>query len=324
MTGYFKGQVGEIRNSQNIDPYAILEAMQTFRVLLTALLISTLSNSLAQDPMTAESGAAQPDNSLRVTLESTYETWRRSIDTNDLSLWEQSTAFSRQIETRNRIVSQKMPFPKALFDDPIGAPPLAGLISLGVLSTGDTATSTYFGKINLGEGDGGSIPDNLLVLHFLKEEGRWLFDNLRIVKIGNDGELLFQIRNRDFSFLRGEEFQPAKVLPPIPQPIENPDFVAEAWIDATGYEVTLTVNGRLTGTFKNLKTTELVIGGLRKGENTVKLDIQSAKASSGGTPKVEIAIYAAPSSKDPAQRVYHYSPGANVPPTISETFATGQ
>lgn len=246
------------------------------------------------------------------------------MDEGDLALWENATAFSRQIEIRNRIISQKLPFPQALFNSLIGSPSLAGLIPLGVLSTGQTATSTYYGKANFGDAANGAIPDNLLVLHFLREEGKWLFDSLRIVKIGGDGELLLQIRNADFSFLKGEEFQPAPFLPPIPQPVEAPTYVAEAWIDASGYEVTLTINGRAMGPFKNLKTTELIIGGLRRGDNTIKIDTHLSNYPSGTTPKVEVAIYAADKPDAPARRVYHFRPGVEVPATTTTSFVASE
>ena len=155
-------------------------------------------------PGNAAAQGAQPDNTIRVSLESAYEAWRGAMAASDLPKWESTTAFSRQIETRNQIVSQKLPFPQALFDDPVEAPTLGGLIALGVLSTGDTATSTYFGKANFGNEPGVEITDNLLVLHFLREDGRWKFDNLRLVKLGNDTEILLQIRNSDFSFLKGD------------------------------------------------------------------------------------------------------------------------
>ncbi len=266
-----------------------------------------------------EAAKARPDNGLRPTLESVYLAWKKGMDAGNLALWEENTAFSRQIETRNRIVSQKLPFPQALFEDPVAAPSLGGLVSLGVLSTGETATSTYFGRADFGTEPGMAISDNLLVLHFLREEGRWKFDTLRIVKIGQDAELRLQIRNGDFSFLGGDEFQPAPALPPVPQPVEAPAYVAEAWVDATGYEVKVTVNGHLVGDFRNIKMTELVMGGLRRGENRVR--IESRLLGGGSSPaKVEVGIYAAEDPAGEASRVFHFRPGADVAAVHEETF----
>lgn len=298
-------------------------AMNINRLLLVMVMLVSAAalplSAMAQAPETK----AQPDNTIRVSLESAYEAWRSSMTAGDLATWESTTAFSRQIETRNRIVSQKQPFPRALFDDPVGSPSLGGLIPLGVLSTGETATSTYFGKANFGDEPGMMVADNLLVLHFLKEDGRWKFDNLRVVKIGNDGEILLQIRNSDFSFLQGDEFQPAPYLTPVPQPVETPELVAEAWIDATGYEVKITVNGHLTGTFTNVKATELVMGGVRRGQNQIRIESKliEGSAASGASPKVEVALYAAEDPAGQASRVYHYKPGASIAPVVTEGFA---
>lgn len=278
-----------------------------------AALASLPANAVAQAATNA-----RPDPALRITLEGSYDGWRQAMATGDLAKWEEVTAFSRQIETRNRIVSQKLPFPQALFEDPLEAPALGGLIALGVLSTGETATSTYFGKANFG-GDPGSLSDNLIVLHFLREEGKWRFDTLRVVKMGSDSNVLLQIRNSDFSFLRGAEFQPAAQLPPVDQPVQTPELIAEAWIDATGYEVTLFVNGHRTGTFSDVKITELVMGGLKKGGNSVLIRTRRLDKATGD-PAVEIAIYGAAEPGKPAKRYYHYNPGSEVKAEVKEGF----
>ncbi|MEM9018083.1 MAG: hypothetical protein AAGC68_13795, partial [Verrucomicrobiota bacterium] len=214
----------------NRAPRATLVGMTGRPHLLLGAILLSLSPAFVQ----AQNG--QPDPTIRVTLENAYNAWKNAMATQDLQRWEATTAFSRQIEIRNRIVSSRLPFPEALFTDPVAPPSLEGLISLGVLSTGFTATSTYFGRANFGQEPGLAPSDNMLVLHFLREEERWLFDNLRIVKIGDNSEILLKIRNQDFSFLQGAEFQPAKQLPPLAQPVGVPDFLAEAWVDSTGYE----------------------------------------------------------------------------------------
>tara|TARA_R110002096_G_scaffold23303_10_gene74264 strand:- start:4560 stop:5438 length:879 start_codon:yes stop_codon:yes gene_type:complete len=271
---------------------------------LLLLLLSLLS------PHVSNAQNSQPDPTLRPTLESAFNAWRDAVSTRNVNKWEEITAYSRQIEIRNRIVSQRLPFPDAFFDDPLESPSLNGLIALGILSTGQTATSTYYGKANFGAPPGTVLTDNLLVLHFLREEGVWKFDSLRVVKPGNDGELLLQIRNGDFSFLTGIEFQPAAQLPLVPQPVTTPEYVAEAWINATGYEVSVSVNGHLTGKFANIKTAALIIGGLRRGQNSINLKISKLADSAGRTPKVEVAIYAAKDPEGQAERAFHYRPEA--------------
>lgn len=291
--------------------------MITCRMRIAALLLTVLVH-LALSP--AQAQTAQPDPTLRVTLESAYENWKVAMTTGDIKKWETTTAFSRQREIQNRIISQRLPFPHTLFADPMDSPQLGGLVSLGVLSNGFAATSTYFGRANFGNAAGTEIPDNLLVLHFLKEDGVWKFDNLRLVRIGDDGEILLQIRNTDFSFLEGAEFQPAEQLPPIPQPVTIPDMIAEAWIDATGYEVKVYVNNRLTGTFSNMKITELVNGGVNRGQNMIRIESKRLTEAGSGTPKVEVAIYAAADAESKANRVFHYRPGGEPEPSVTHGF----
>ena len=79
--------------------------MNINRLLLVMVMVMLVSaaalplSAMAQAPETK----AQPDNTIRVSLESAYEAWRSSMAAGDLATWESTTAFSRQIETRNRI-----------------------------------------------------------------------------------------------------------------------------------------------------------------------------------------------------------------------------
>jgi len=280
-------------------------------LFVISLLSLSVSTGVAQE--------SQSDPAIRVTLERAYENWRAAMSVGDFQKWEEATAFSRQIETRNRMLSQRLAFPQALFDGPIEAPSLGGLTALGVLNTGSTATSSYYGKISFGASEGVAVSDNILVLHFLKEDDRWKFDNLRIIRIGGDGEILLQIRNSDFSFLRNAEFQPVKQLPPVAQPVEMPEYVAEVWVDSTSCETTITVNGNLTGKFTNVKTPELVIGGLHRGENTVTIETRRLPDTTI-PPRLEIAIYTAKDPTAAADRVFHYKPGADFEEKITQTF----
>jgi len=294
--------------------------MIKWRMPKSCLLIPLI---LLQSLLPAQDAAAEvpvaSDPSLRPTLEAVYLSWRNAMAATNVAEWEKSTALSRQFDTRNRIVSQKLPFPQALFDDPVEAPSLSGLIALGVLSTGETATSTYFGKANFGEGET-AVANNLIVLHFIREEGVWKFDNLRVVKLGNDGEILLQIRNQDFSFLRGKEFLPEPELPPLPPQVSQPDYIAEIWLTSLGYETEVSVNGILSGKISDNSGKDLLIGGLRKGENSITIKTKRIPESNQITPRLEIAIYAAGGPGEQANRVFHLPAGETVAPLIQQKF----
>ena len=113
---------------------------------LPLLLVVLLSSTLIQAQDTGAELPVTPNPSLRPSLEAVYQAWRNAISTGNLTEWENSTALSRQFDTRNRIVSQKLPFPHALFEDPVAAPSLSGLIALGVLSTGENGHLHLFWK----------------------------------------------------------------------------------------------------------------------------------------------------------------------------------
>jgi len=265
---------------------------------------------------------AQSNPGLLKSLVGLYESWRKAVSSKDLAAWEQVTALSRQVAIRNRIVSEKAPFPRAFFEDPVQAPPLGGLVPLGCFSRGETATAIYFGKADFGlDVDSSQITENLIVLEFIKDEGIWKFDKLRVVKIGTDGEVLLKIRNQDFSFLKGEEFQPPLAPPPVPQLVSQPDYIAELWITAIGYEVEVRVNGNLSAKIANNSGKELVIGGLRRGQNSIEIKSTALASLKGKSrPKVEVAIYAQ-FAKDNIRRVYHYLPGKEVDPVEKANFS---
>ena len=158
------------------------------------------------------------------------------------------------------------------------------------------------------------------MLHFIREEGAWKFDNLRVVKLGNDGEILLQIRNQDFSFLKGEEFLPERQLPPLPPQVSQPDYIAEIWITSLGYEAEVSVNGVLSGKISDSSGKDLVIGGIRKGENSIQIKAKRIPEATQVTPRFEVAIYAAAGPGEKANRVFHLPASNTVEPLIQQKF----
>ncbi len=287
-----------------------------YRTLLRAFFTAVF----AMKATAQELPPAQPAPELRPTLELIYDTWQRALNEKDLATWQQVTARSRQMETQNRIVSQQLPFPETLLNDPIAAPSLGGLTALGTFSTGQSASSVYYGRVNFGESAAGEVPNNVIVLQFLKDVGVWKFDTLRLVKFGPDGDLLGQLRSGDLSFLSGPEFQPSRQLPKISPAVTRPAYVAEAWVGANNAQVTISVNGNPASEFANARSSELLLGGVRRGTNRLTIQTKANLAASNDTGNeiVEIGIYAAPNAQSPAERVFYEKIPATASPQSFE------
>ena len=264
---------------------------------------------------------ARSEIGMRAELEAVYEKWRSAMERGDLKAWEASVARYRQVETRNRIVSEKQPFPQALFDSGMQAPTLANLRAMDVLTRRVTASAIYWGKPDFGVEDPSSIRDVFLVLRFLKEDGAWRFDNVRIVRIGDNTDILYQIRNQDFSFLKGIEFQPLDTVPRIQQPAKTPELMAEARVRCFGYESEIWVNGIQLMKIRNDLGKELVMGGVNRGQNMIVIRSKKVPAPEGSPSRFEIAIYAAEGPGKPADRVFHFGPVNTLQPEIQTGFS---
>ena len=288
--------------------------MKSRLILILLVLISILPI-----PVSAAETANKPSPQLQPTLESVYNTWRNAMTQKDFNAWKSTTATYRQMETRNRIVSQRLRYPDSLFSIPLQAPPLSKLVLLNIFAKGDTANAIYFGKVDFGLGTDQTVSDNLMVLKFIRETSQWKFNNLRIIKFGNDPALLQKIHTQDFSFLQDTAFQPTGIAPIIAKAVKPPAYLAELWIAANGFEVTVNINnGSHKSRLKNDDGRDLIIGGLVKGQNSISLSITPVETKSALPKRLEIGIYAADAANKPAKRVFHYVPDpSKVPPSYS-------
>lgn len=284
------------------------------------LCLGAILPAIAQEPAETKS-VSTPE--MRRQFEGLYDAWREAMVKKDFVAWQKTTGSSRQMETRNRIVSQMMRYPDVLFSGPVAAPDIGKLLHSDVLVRGDTATSIYFGKADFGVSDPSQVADNFVVLSFVREYGVWKFDKLRVVKIADNSDILLQIRNRDHRFLEGPEFQPAKTPPVVPRPVNPPDFVAEVRIRAIGYRATVEINGQHRTTVANDDGRDLVNGGLKDGNNQIRIVTESVEVDAGTVKNLEIGVYAAAAPDKPARRVYHFRPQSpdQIPAEFSTKFA---
>jgi hypothetical protein len=236
---------------------------------------------------------------LKATLEATYKAWANSMVRRDAALWQQVTASHRRMEVRNRLVSERRVFPAAIFEVPAPPPALDGLKFLEATQKGPTAKASYFGRVDFGVG--GEPTENLLVLSFVNEAGRWLYDRADFVNLEALPEVRAELREGKLNYLKETpEAQPSGVIPPTPIAAPAAKYIAKVYVFCPGREVKVQVNKISSHRFANAKEAEIVIGGAKDGLNEVQFAIRPLE---GGTGKEAMTV-----------RVYLLSQVAGVQP----------
>lgn len=239
------------------------------------------------------------DEALRANLEKVYSVWRDAVVRKDARTWQQVTAPHRVVEVKNRILSEKLPFPAAVFNLPAPPPALNGLKFLEASRNGRTAKSAYFGKVDFGVG--GEPSENLLVLSFVQGGNHFLYDRADYVNLTALPDVRKELAAGDLSYLKGvPEAQPSGVVPQNPVEVQPATTIAKVYVFCPGREVNVMVNKVSRHRFANAKEAETVIGGAREGVNEVQYAITKLE---GGTDEEAMTI-----------RVYLLSEVAGVKP----------
>ncbi|MDP0490845.1 MAG: hypothetical protein Q7Q71_07340 [Verrucomicrobiota bacterium JB023] len=235
-------------------------------------------------------GQAQAQQqSMRAVLEDVYSKWRQAMMTKNARAWQATTSTRRQVEVRNRIHSEKLAFPGAIFNTPVPPPDLRGLTLAQLKVKGPTAKAVYFGKIDFGVG--GAPTDNLLVVSYVMERG-WTYDNAEFINLIALPEVRKSLAAGDYSVVDKPEFQPTGGVPrPSPIQLKGPvKYIAKVYCYCPGREVTVQVNRRSRHVFGNTKSAETVIGGAHDGENVVEYKITDLPGSAGNEP-IAVRVY---------------------------------
>lgn len=217
---------------------------------------------------------------LRPTLETTYSAWREAMIRRDPAAWQRVTAEHRRVEVRNRIVSEKQPFPATVFNLPAPPPSLQGLTFLEAKKNGATAKASYFGKIDFGVG--GEPTDNLLVLSFVQGSGGWLYDRADFVNLAALPAVRKELAEGNLKYLKETpEAQPSGEVPPTPISAQPAKYVAKVYVFCPGREVQVQINKISRHRFANAKEAEVVIGGAVDGPNEVQFTVKKLEGGSG-------------------------------------------
>lgn len=249
---------------------------------------------------------AQSDPALRRQLESVYSDWQSAMLARDYAGYTRVTAGNRQAATRNIIVSQKKPFPKALFEMPMDPPPLHQLRLLKAEEENDTAIAVYYGKVDFDVLDK-DIPENIFVLSFFKEEGQWKFDRTRFIDLGPGPEIRDRIARGELEFLAEPEFEPIGEVLPTPATFSAPDFAAYVEVTSIGYETRVRINTAHDRFVAQDVSTDLLIGGLAEGKNSIRIDTKPLDVPGEKQFKVEVFVIRERERKPPA-RIFQFAP----------------
>ena len=240
-------------------------------VLITFCLANTKAN--------AQVAIVAVDGQLKTQLEGVYMQWRTAMIKKNYNLWAQFTASHRQIHIKNRIVSEKKAFPAWIFQVPASPPALDGLKPLSVSAKGATATAVYFGKIDFGVG--GNPTENILLLDFINERGRWKYDKAEFIRLTDLQDVRKKIKAGDLTYIKQKDFQPTGVIPKMPIAVRAAKYIAKVYAFCPGREVRMKVNKISDHRFQNTKMSEVVMGGGVDGLNEVQFATKSLEGSTG-------------------------------------------
>ena len=256
------------------------------------------------------STARADEEALRVKLDKIYLDWRGALLAKSLDAWTRSTTLYRQMVTRNLIISQGQCFPDAIFDLPMTPPEILKLKLLEVEAVGPTAHLIYFGKVDLGLGiSPDKIPNNLLVLKFFNENGAWKFDSTKFINLNSSPDIREACQRGNPEFIKHPPFNPPGVLPAIPKPCAKPEKVAALRVEAMGYEVTAHINGYDYPTVIDNAEQQVIIGGLARGDNDLRLDIKALPVPPGEERVLNVqAVMGTRDPKHPMIKVFDWTP----------------
>jgi len=267
------------------------------------------------------STSSSADEQLRPVLENVYGEWRQAMISKNFNRWTKTISTERQIEIRNRVLSERRAWPSAVFELPVAPPSLSGLKPARLNVRGPTAKSIYYGKVDFGVG--GAPSDNILVLSFVKEDG-WLYESAEFINLLALADVRTAFDKGDFSELDKQEFQPSGNYPSAPPvQLKGPvAAIAKVYCYCPGRKVTAQVNRKSRHEFANEKLAEVVIGGAHSGDNQIEFKVEKL---AGGTGKEPLALRVYVMSEKPGVRipaVYEYLVEEGGSPQVrgSDTF----
>jgi len=277
--------------SQNEDLFGDFCTHVMRQIILLFLVFSQLHLAPSLSGQTSDVG-------LRAELEPVYLKWRESMIRRDAQTWAATITRYRQTVIRNSVVSERQPFPDAVFKSEVQPPALDGLRLLEAQAVGLTAHLVYFGKINMGQ-DKDLVLDNILKLKFYRENGVWKYDSNRISRLDSAPEVRKALQEgKRPDFLDEPDYTPPGNMPPPPPLCRIPDYKAGYKLQSLGYQTSVSMNGFDLDPVQDGLDQQILIGGLVNGHNEITLNIKPVPVPQGEKASLQFRVYII--SNDPA------------------------
>ncbi len=274
----------------------ILTANRAFLLTLFSLMIpsvgaqsATASPPPAQAQTAADTLSYPHQERARELGETLYNTWRLAMQRRDEQAWQKVTPRSRQQKVRNLVRSMKGKMSEDFFSEEAKSlPMLENFRFIGAIAGAQRRTMNlvYLGRLLVGEDETQTVA---YVLYFIDETGKgaWTFDQSRFVSLEHLPDYATRLSKKDVEVLRDVElFHPYATVPAVPTLVGDPQLVGKVFLDIPGRAVTMKINGVSTHEFHDERRADVILGGLRRGENTINYTINDAD----GAPRDSFAI----------------------------------
>ncbi|HEX5789608.1 MAG TPA: hypothetical protein VFY13_00580 [Luteolibacter sp.] len=230
------------------------------------------------------------EDPLRAGLEQTYNAWRNSVVTRNEMTWRKVTATHRQVMVKNRILSEKLPYPASIFELP-GTPPSIGEMKyLGSRRSGPTAKSYYLGRVDFGNGP--TQTENLLVLGFVGAAESWRYDQADFINLAALPEVRQELAAGDLRYIDASpELLPSGQVPPTPNEVAEAPYIAKVYAFCPGRQVRANVNGVSPHVFEDDQQAQIIIGGARPGANQLQFSISELDPMQPATGALTVRVY---------------------------------
>jgi len=238
--------------------------------------------------------------------------------------WKRFTSRARQVNVKNRLVSERRSFPKAVFEVPVAPADINKLKLVRTSQKGATGKATFFGKVDFKVG--GNPTDNLLVISYVNDNGSWAYDGSEFVNLIALPDVRKKLLAGDLGYVASKDFEAAGKAPAIPSEVGPAQIIAKVYAFCPGREVKVLVNGISSHRFQNSKAAEVIIGGAKIGSNEIQLATKVLEGAKG-TEAITVRVYLmsrVPGSKPVKAFEYQVNEGGQVKAVGTSNFSVDQ